>query len=258
MIRQYRFALCAPDNTRIPREWAYRLYGWLLEQFPEEWADTLHGDGARPITQFLHYAKEQQRMIWTVNLRGEQLSEQAEPVLRTLQTIELQDAVLKAELLALPQTVTAQELIVAGNAAAAGRARITLLSSCSFKQGGRYAIFPQETLLLQSLAAHWNDAFANYPVTDEDALAALLQGIHIVDYDLHTVRYRMKGTQIPGAVGTLTIENRLPLPLRSLWNTLMVFAPYSGIGIKTALGMGGVQTSFGPKTTGERSAAVSS
>ena len=41
-------------------------------------------------------------------------------------------------------------------------------------------------------------------------------------------------------------------------NTLLVFAPYSGIGIKTALGMGGVQTSFGPKTTGERSAAVSS
>ena len=35
-------------------------------------------------------------------------------------------------------------------------------------------------------------------------------------------------------------KNRLALPLLELWNALLSFAPYGGIGIKTALGMGGV------------------
>lgn len=35
-------------------------------------------------------------------------------------------------------------------------------------------------------------------------------------------------------------KNRLALPLLELWNALLSFAPYGGIGIKTTLGMGGV------------------
>lgn len=242
MIQQLQFVLHTTDGAKIPQAWAYRLYSWLLEQLPADWADALHGDESRPVTQFLHYAKERQAVIWTLNLRGEPLVEQAVPVLQQVRTIELQESVLEAELLPLSRPVTARTLLAAGRSAAGGRARLELLSPCAFKQGGRYAIFPQESLLLQSLAAHWNDAFPDFPVSDADALAALLRGVHIVDYNLHTVRYGMKGTRVPGALGSLTLEARLPLPLQELWNALLAFAPYSGIGIKTTLGMGGVQT----------------
>ena len=38
----------------------------------------------------------------------------------------------------------------------------------------------------------------------------------------------------------LTVLENVALPLLELWNALLSFAPYGGIGIKTTLGMGGV------------------
>ena len=64
-----------------------------------------------------------------------------------------------------------------------------------------------------------------------------------MDYNLHTTRYLLKETRIPSFLGSVTIEARLAPPLLEFWNALLSFAPYGGIGIKTALGMGGVITS---------------
>lgn len=107
-------------------------------------------------------------------------------------------------------------------------------------QAGRYAIYPQEFLLLQSLVLHWSTAFPDCQLNDPDALDAILRGLHILDYNLHTVSYPIKNTRIPGFVGSAVVEARLALPLLELWNALLSFAPYGGIGIKTTLGMGGV------------------
>ena len=107
-------------------------------------------------------------------------------------------------------------------------------------QAGRYAIYPQEFLLLQSLVLHWNTAFPDCQLNDPDALDAILRGLRILNYSLHTVSYPIKNTCIPGFVGSAVVEARLALPLLELWNALLSFAPYGGIGIKTTLGMGGV------------------
>ena len=73
------------------------------------------------------------------------------------------------------------------------------------------------------------------------AVQAMLAGLHIVDYRLHTVRYSMKQTKIPSFLGRIILEAHLPAPLLEMFRTLYVFAPYAGIGIKSALGMGGVK-----------------
>ena len=240
MIQQFQFALRAQQEERVPQAWAYRLYSWLLEQLPPEMGDSMHAPGARPITQHLHYSKEAQSVLWTVNLLGEEVRTQAASSLRTVRHISLNDAELEAELLCEGPALSAVQLIQLGREEQQTCTNLRLLSPCAFKQAGRYAVFPQENLLLQSLVSHWNDTFPEFPLSDPDALDALLLGIHIVGYDLHTVRYPLKGTRIPGAVGRITLESRLPLPLQELWNTLLAFAPYGGVGIKTTLGMGGV------------------
>ncbi len=65
---------------------------------------------------------------------------------------------------------------------------IHFLTPTTFKQDKRYVIFPQESLILQSLISRWNVSFPEAPMDDEDAFQALLRGIHIVDYNLHTTR----------------------------------------------------------------------
>ena len=132
------------------------------------------------------------------------------------------------------------QLLLAAREEPASRTRLWFRTPCAFKQAGRYAIYPQEFLLLQSLVLHWNTAFPDCQLSDPDALDAILRGLRILDYNLHTVSYPIKNTRIPGFVGSAVVEARLALPLLELWNALLSFAPYGGIGIKTALGMGGV------------------
>ena len=121
---------------------------------------------------------------------------------------------------------------------------IQFRSAASFKQNGRYVIFPQEKLILQSLVNRWNSFCEEYPLCDPDALCMLESGIYIRDYALKSVRYHLKNVYIPAFVGKVTLDSRLPVPLAELWHAILLWADYSGIGIKTALGMGGANVRF--------------
>ena len=94
---------------------------------------------------------------------------------------------------------------------------------------------------MQSLITRWGICFPDMPLDDAEALEAMLRGLHIVDYRLQTLRHPLKQTRIPSFVGRIVLEARLPAPLMEVFKTLYCFAPYAGLGIKTALGMGGVQ-----------------
>lgn len=132
------------------------------------------------------------------------------------------------------------QLLLAAREELASRTRLWFRTPCAFKQAGRYAIYPQEFLLLQSLVLHWNTAFPDCQLSDRMRWTPSCAGCASRDYSLHTVSYPIKNTRIPGFVGSAVVEARLALPLLELWNALLSFAPYGGIGIKTTLGMGGV------------------
>ena len=244
MIQQFQLVLAPPTGVRVPQAWAYRLYGWLMAQLPADVGDALHLQGEHPIAHFLHFSPEKQALIWTVNLLNDAARQVVSPVLESAKEIPLHELTLPVSEIRTFPAVSAEELIRSGRSHSETRAKIAFLSPCAFKQSGRYTIFPQETLILKSLIAHWNAAFPEYALTDSDALQALQQGLHIVDFNLHTTRYLLKETRIPSFLGNVTVEAHLAPPLLELWNTLLSFAPYGGIGIKTTLGMGGTTTAF--------------
>ncbi|MCD7902223.1 MAG: CRISPR-associated endoribonuclease Cas6 [Oscillospiraceae bacterium] len=239
-MKQYRFVLSG-DEPRIPASGAYALYAWLLSQMPEEVGDTLHQQGETPLSQYLYYEFDRKETIWVLSFLADWLAEIAQPVLSGLSCIPLHSGALRVSLISCRETPSAPNLIEQARQAAECRyTTFHLLSPVSFRQNGRYVLFPQERLLLQSLIAKWNLTFPRYTLEDADAFQALETGIHIVDYRLRTSRYRIKNTKIPGFSGVVTLESRLPAPLEEIWKLLVRFAPYCGIGIKTTLGMGGV------------------
>lgn len=240
MIEQLQFSLHAANGQKIPSSWAYRIYGWLMEQLPAETAALLHEQGEHPLSQSIHYDAAQQTPVWTLNLLDDALAAQIKPLLVGRSTLELHGVSLQLEPLGSHQIENGLQLLLTAREAPARRAKLWFRTPCAFKQAGRYAIYPQEFLLLQSLILHWNAAFPDHPLDDPDALDAVLRGLRIIDYDLRTASYPLKNTRIPGFVGTVVVEAKLALPLLELWNALLSFAPYGGIGIKTTLGMGGV------------------
>ena len=239
MITQYRIVLGQVPGHPLYGDSAYRLYACLLEQLEEEAAGWLHEYGM--VSQFLEFSRENQQYRWTLNLLNDDTAAVLAPVVEKLTsvTIEHQEfSILERSV----ETVGLEDLLERGREVTNRRSTMRFHTPTSFRQSGRYVIFPQERLILQSLVMQWNEVFPMCTLEDEDAFQALLSGIHIVDYQLRTSRFSLKGVRIPGYTGSCVLEARLALPLQELWNTLLAFANYAGVGIKTGLGMGGVST----------------
>ena len=241
MITRYDMTLPAVPAHTLSPDSAYRLYAYLLEQLPPEDAQRLHEAGNRGISQCLQYQKAAGAYQWTVNVLADALAEILCPVLRKLEQVCIEQqtfSVLRKE----SRQMTLEALLSHG--IPANRTTLCFCTPTAFKQSGRYTIFPQERLILQSLLSRWNETFPSCPLEDPDAFDALLAGIHIVDYRLRTTRFPLKGVRIPGFIGSCVIEAKLAPPLLELWNALLCFSDYAGIGIKTGIGMGGVQAIF--------------
>lgn len=242
MIVQYRF-LCRPKKERLFPSSAYHFYAWLLEQLPDSVAELLHGDAFHPISQYLYYDRALHHYVWVLNVLDSELAIQTDSVFAHTTSLQIDEDLIDLELIERNAMQCAAEFShrLPDEAYSQSFYKITFLTPTAFKVSGRYHIFPSEKLILQSLSMQWNAAFQDYSVSDEDALTMLAQNIHIVDYNLRTARYLLKGKRIPAFSGELVLQERLPAPLKQVWDMLARFAPYSGIGIKTTLGMGGIQ-----------------
>ena len=238
MISRYRFAL---NGDFLPSERAYAFYSCLLSMLPFDVAEQLHGQGETPISQFLYFDREKEKNIWQISILDAETADAVCPILDELSCLELNRGKVELSLQEKLQ-FTAEDFVVRSREKSARHwETLFLLSPMAFKQNGRYVIVPQEHLIIQSLLNKWNTAFPQYPLDDEDALRLLEDGIHISDYSLRSVRFPLKDNSIPGCAGKITLEAGLSAPIMEIWNLLLSFAPFSGVGIKTALGMGGIE-----------------
>lgn len=73
---------------------------------------------------------------------------------------------------------------------------------------------------------------------DEETLEQLCENAQIVRYDLKSVSFSLEGVRIPAFVGKITIKINGTKTMADFANMLVEFGTYSGVGIKTALGMG--------------------
>ena len=241
MITQFQLDLQEDSGRPLPSFWAYRLYAWLLTQIDSETADVLHQQGEKPVAQYLYWDREAGANRWVVNLLNEEIARLFSAPLQETKEIPLHTGTLCVARCEV-STWTAQKMAeTAISDDLTRRTTMRFLTPTAFKSEGRYAIFPQERWLLQALVAKWNFSFPEMPLDDEDAIAALERGLAITDYALRTTRYPLKNVKIPGFLGTVTIESRLPAPLEEIWQLLLRFAPCTGVGIKTTLGMGAIR-----------------
>ena len=73
-----------------------------------------------------------------------------------------------------------------------------------------------------------------------------IAGLLCRGYQLRDQSYFLKDNHVPGFVGSLTLDSTCLSGFhRTLADALLYFSGYSGIGIKTTLGMGGIGHLFG-------------
>ena len=241
MIFSYRFAVSPVAAGDCGR--AYLLYSALLRLLPKDCAAAVHSGSGASVAQFLYFDDANKRSVWQLSVFGE-VADAVSQTLDGLSSLRLNGVPVTLTL--LEKTVLrAEELIASARETAPLRSVvINVLSPTAFKQDGRYTVLPSEKLTVQSLTAKWNAAFPEHRIDDAEAVMRLTQGVFISDHSLSCRHFRLKGVSIPGFLGTFTLSSCLTGSDAELFALLMRFSEFSGLGIKTALGMGGVEIKY--------------
>lgn len=246
MLTRYTLTLEPSGPCHSRPEWGYYLYAALLEGASPAWGEALHRNGVTPVSQYL--SREGKRLVWRVTLLGRESETALSPTLeRRTEYRLLREGVALAVTGRVRDTVADVEALFARCHGCTGRHRLEVRTPAAFKSRGHYQILPTQRLLLQSLIKQWNGCFPDCPIEDEDGegMEAMAAGLLCRSYQLRDQGYGLKGSRVPGFVGGLTLESgRLAGFHRTLADALLCFSGYAGIGIKTALGMGGVVHQF--------------
>ena len=241
MLTQYQLLLSCETAVPPQAEWAYRLYAALLDRAPEGFGGLVHQDAHTPVSQFLR-VREGGSLLWTVNLLGETceaaLSGPLEALDRLRLDVQTELSVRERRKRRIGDADTLFSLAERGGQLH----RLAFCTPTAFKSRKRYQNLPTTRLLLQSLIRKWNSCIPDRPMpeTEDEALEELAADLVCRSFQLQDSTFFLKGNAIPGFTGSILFENRLTGAQGLRVDALLHFAPFSGVGIKTALGMGGV------------------
>lgn len=241
MITRVNLLLQLPENAVFRQNMAYSLYGMLCDRMDPVMAEAFHTQAITPIRQHVEF--EGGRIFrWTVDLFGE--AEVLATLLQNQTDFKLESfseplAVLECTILNVPD-ISSLLAVCHTWPEETSSFQMIFKTPCTFKVAGTYAQFPSVAWIAQSLFQRWNALIPDCAMDGPDALHLLTAGLEIRRYRLMSRDYWLKGQRISGFTGSILLSARLPAPMMQLLKLLLAFAPYSGIGIKTTLGMGAV------------------
>ncbi|MBQ6568965.1 MAG: CRISPR-associated endoribonuclease Cas6 [Clostridia bacterium] len=244
MIYNYKIKLKNENGTKLDHSSAYKLYAALLEKVPCDYAQALHAQELTPVSQHLDIT-DRNSPIWNISLFGNEACSFFSKSLHENKTISIENGTWLFEKVGRTEIKSDLDLLAnAGNLPDTNLYIMKFLSPVTFKSNGEYALFPSAELIVKSLVNRLNALSEDVCLNDPDAEKMLVSGVRISGYSLNSTAYYIKGQRIPSFIGHVKLTAGLSAPMANLWKTLMYFSRFSGVGIKTALGMGG--TDFVP------------
>lgn len=248
MISLFEIPVQFPKGIRGHSMMGSIFHGALMERIDERAAAAYHDlKTPRPYSQALYWDSRTKQMIWRI---GTLTEEAAASLLEPLQHIR--ELYLKnrgyAVVLGVPRMIrqtTYANLVqqIAAVKDVPNKVSFSFLTTASFKRDGVYAIFPEEGLVFSSLLRRWNSVSSSRHWTDADIPDLLSYYAAIDTYQLETKAFQLERHYVKGFTGKVTYALPGPEDIRRIQLVLASFAPFAGIGIKTALGMGAVSVS---------------
>ena len=182
------------------------------------------------------------KLIWTLNTLNAEAKEKIADILKNKKIIDIKHKDREYKVSSVTEKNISYKDLVKECYLKDGqrRLKITFLTPTSFKQDGKYAIFPSVRLIFQSLMMKFDKASTQMEVFGKDILETFEKHVEISMYKLRSTSFHLDGTKVPAFIGDVTIVVKGPVQLVNLANMLLTFGTYSGVGIKTGIGMGGI------------------
>lgn len=214
------------------------LQGILMEKISPDYASQLHESGLHPYSQYLSF--ERDRMIWNIQTLTKEAEDQIIDVFASEEKLQIKQRQETIDIVSsVVQRVSEQNLLKKYYFGECDSIlRLRFLTPTSFKQNGRYMIYPDVRLIFQSLMKKYDAGSRENKIFSEEILEEFENHIGVVGYNLRSTYYYTDHVRIPSFIGTLTLKIRGPQQMANLAWFLAEYGVYSGVGIKTGLGMG--------------------
>lgn len=214
------------------------FHGALMERFPPEVANAFHQDGMRLYSQSILWNEKKNTSLWRIGALNDEVAAVFLDALQTSPELYLKQQGYAVHLGPVSCRKQTFDQLLHFKKKPKG-AEVVFLTTTSFKRQGSYVLFPELPLLYQSVLLRW-PMMTSMPMEPE---TAQVLGYYTVirQYDLHTALFHLEGRSVPGFAGRLGIRFCGNRDVNCLAATLLQCAVYTGIGIKTALGMGAVR-----------------
>ena len=227
------------SKDKLEYQMSSLFHGALMEVLPEKYADYLHTSQLHPYTQHLEFREGE--WYWIICcLNKEAIKIIIQDTLWNIENIEIKNRNLTVLITRRSYSeITYQELMNRFyENDYSPYIQIHFLTPTAFKHKGRYLFYTDIRCILQSLMNKYDSAICDESMMDMDTLEQLTENAHIIRYDLKSVGFCLEGVKIPAFIGKLTIKMNGTRTMSNFANMLFEFGEYSGVGIKTALGMG--------------------
>ena len=239
----FEVPLAFPEGVRVVSSMGSVFHGALMEQLPAEVAAHLHAEELRPYHQSILFTRER-GAVWRFGVLDEGLFCLLWYIFSECAGLELRQKGFSVAL-GEPRLLQATSEEALADAAFAGdevlrSAACQFLTPTSFKRDGVYQMFPDTQLILQSLLGRWRRFSEQVRLDEQDLAARLAPACRISSYRLQSAPFSLERHTICGFRGQLRLYFAGNEMVRRLLRLLFSFAPFAGVGIKTALGMGAV------------------
>ena len=237
MLSQIKMKLVS--DTDLTYQMSSLFHGFLMESISKEYADRLHGSSLHPFSQHLDFSPG--GPFWVVNCLNEEARDKIIfnclmrindiELKKISQTLHIEERVYKE--------VSSKELTDRFYGEDSSRyTTLHFITPTAFKQNGRYLFFPDLRCIYQSLMNKYDASDSTESMFDEDTLEELYKGSEISRYDIKSTLFHLEGVRIPSYIGKITIKVNGTQTMANFARMLFEFGKYSGIGIKTSIGMG--------------------
>lgn len=235
-----RIELSFKRIDQSPNELSTKFQGFLMEKLEPDYVTWLHEQETNPYSLKIIHQKD--KTLWSLHLLTDEAVKQILPVLLELKRVELHDLpTLMVESLSM-QDLSSEQLFEFFNENQ-DRSLFTIhfQTPTGFRSQGEYVLFPTMRLIFQSLMMKYARLVENRQDIEEETLDYLVKHSRITSYRLESSYFKVHGKKIPGFRGKLTFKITGPNTLKAYANMLLKFGEYSGLGMKTSLGMGGLE-----------------
>ena len=247
MLRQIELQIQLPQDIRVNSSMGSVFHGVLMDIIGSETANWLHAQNeSRPFGQCVYFNRELNQPIWRLSALSQEAAERIiDPMLNMLNS----DILLKQKGYAVTVESIISDKISSYQQLAddvflsdeiPNGGSINFLTPTSFKREGNYVVMPELYLIFQSLLKRWNYFSPKNKLLEQDLEIELARSCFISSYALHSQVFSLENSKITGFKGNMNIRFRANEMVRRILGMLLSYSQYSGIGIKTALGMGAV------------------